>query len=75
LKVRLLPSSPQPFRQAQELTTYLIDDALAIDAGSVGLALPPEAMRKVRDVVITHAHIDHIASLPILVAEVFDTAH
>ncbi len=31
-------------------------------------------MRRIESVIITHAHIDHIASLPILVSEVFDSA-
>ncbi len=72
MKVRLLPSSPLADGQVQTLTSYVIDDALAIDAGSIGLALEPEAMERIRDVVITHTHIDHLASLPLLIAEVFD---
>lgn len=73
MRVRLLPSSPVASTTAQALTTFMVDDHLAIDAGSVGIALEEEPMRKVTNVVVTHTHIDHIASLPILVAEVFDT--
>jgi ribonuclease BN (tRNA processing enzyme) len=73
VKVRLLPSSPLADKQVQTLTSYLIDDALAIDAGSIGLALESDAMERIRDVVITHTHIDHLASLPLLIAEVFDS--
>lgn len=73
MRVRLLPSNPRD-HQIQALTSYLIDDSLVLDAGCVGLALTTEAMQRVRNVIITHAHIDHIATLPILVAEVFDAA-
>jgi cAMP phosphodiesterase len=57
--------------QLQALTCFLINDSLAIDAGSLGLALTPREMRQVRDVLITHTHSDHTASLPIFIAEAF----
>lgn len=55
----------------QNLTTFLIDERLAIDGGSLGFALTPDQMSTVRHIVITHAHSDHTASLPIFVAEAF----
>jgi cAMP phosphodiesterase len=53
------------------LTTFLINDRIAVDAGSLGLALRSEEMPSIRNIVITHAHMDHIASLPIFVADAF----
>lgn len=73
LKVRLLPSSTAPDRQRQFLTTLLVDDTVAIDAGSLAFALTEEELRCVRHVLITHAHMDHTASLPIFISEVFPT--
>jgi ribonuclease BN (tRNA processing enzyme) len=55
----------------QAATTFLVDGALAIDAGSLAFALTPAQQARVRDVVVTHSHMDHIASLPIFVAEQF----
>jgi ribonuclease BN (tRNA processing enzyme) len=56
----------------QHLTSFLIDDSLVLDAGSVGLSASAEALAFVRDVVISHSHIDHIASLPFLVETLLD---
>jgi ribonuclease BN (tRNA processing enzyme) len=48
------------------LTTFLLDGETALDAGCLTDALPLAAQRRVRRVVLTHAHFDHIASLPLL---------
>jgi ribonuclease BN (tRNA processing enzyme) len=49
----------------------LIDDRVTVDAGSIGLALTEPQRRTVRDVIVTHPHMDHIASLPIFVDDLF----
>lgn len=56
---------------AQRLTCFLIDERVTVDAGSIGLALTEEQRRTVRDVIVTHPHMDHIASLPIFVDDLF----
>jgi cAMP phosphodiesterase len=71
LKIRLLPSNVHSSGQLQTLTTFLINDRLTIDAGSISVALMPEEMAQIRHVIITHSHNDHIASLPIFIAEAF----
>ena len=71
MKVRLLPSSAGRDSQYQSLTSFIVDDRLAIDGGSLGFALTPEQIGSIHDVIITHAHSDHTASLPIYVAEAF----
>jgi len=71
LKVKLLRSSTSGDAQRQVMTTFLINDRIAIDGGSLGLALGPRDLPSIRDVVITHAHTDHIASLPIYIADAF----
>jgi ribonuclease BN (tRNA processing enzyme) len=48
------------------LTTFLLDGETALDAGCLTDALPLSAQRRIRRVVLTHAHFDHIASLPLL---------
>jgi len=71
LRIRLLPSSAGRDSQLQCLTSFLIDDRLAVDGGSIGFALTPEQMKTIRHIVVTHAHSDHTASLPIFIAEAF----
>lgn len=66
LRVRLLPSAVSGDGTLQYATSYLIDDSIAVDAGSVGLYGGPEAQRSIRHVLLTHSHSDHIASLPTL---------
>ncbi|MGH9752859.1 MAG: MBL fold metallo-hydrolase [Blastocatellia bacterium] len=47
------------------LTTYLINDTLAIDAGAIAIGLSQEEQLRIRSIIITHAHLDHVFSLPI----------
>ena len=44
---------------------------MTVDAGSLGLALTEAQRHTVRDVIVTHPHMDHIASLPIFVDDLF----
>lgn len=57
----------------QRLTCFLIDDRVTIDAGSIALATTDEQRRTVRDIIITHPHMDHIASMPIFIDDLFGT--
>jgi cAMP phosphodiesterase len=74
LRIQLLPSSFDASghaNAAQRLTCFLIDDQVTVDAGSIGIALNETQRRHVRDVIVTHPHMDHIASLPIFVDDLF----
>lgn len=76
MKVQLLPSTFDSDGRAtldQRLTCYLIDDCVAIDAGSIAIALTAEQRTKVRDIIVTHPHMDHIASLPIFIDDLYPT--
>ena len=76
MKVQLLPSSFDSQGHAtseQRLTCFLIDECVAVDAGSIALALTTEQRGKVRDIIVTHPHMDHIASLPIFIDDLFET--
>lgn len=66
MKIRLLPSSFTQPTQFQSLTSLLINDDLLIDAGSAGFSLSLEEISRIRHIFISHAHMDHIASLPSL---------
>jgi ribonuclease BN (tRNA processing enzyme) len=72
MRVRLLPSACGGTGAApQFLSSYLVGEAIAIDAGSVGLQADLELQRRVRHVFLTHAHLDHVASLPLLVENTY----
>jgi cAMP phosphodiesterase len=76
MKIQLLPStfdaegrvSPE-----QRLTCFLIDDRVAVDAGSLALGLAAGQRDQLRDVIITHAHMDHVATLPIFIDDLFSS--
>ena len=70
MKVELLPSSV-PVSDSQFLVSFLVNAVLAIDAGSVGLMADLSRQERVRHVFLTHEHVDHIASLPILLENVY----
>ncbi len=71
MKVVLLPSAVGGDAQNQYLTSYVINDRLAVDAGSLGFHRTPEEQARVRDVLVSHTHIDHLASLPPFVENVY----
>ena len=76
MKVQLLPSSFESDGSPsarQHLSCMVINDRLAVDAGSLAMAATDEMRRSLRDVVLTHAHLDHIAGLPLFIDDLFAT--
>ena len=76
MRIQLLPSTFDGQGMAtleQRLTCFLIDDCVAVDAGSIAIALTNEQRSKVRDIIVTHPHLDHIASLPIFIDDLYPT--
>jgi cAMP phosphodiesterase len=74
VRIQLLPSTFDEHGNAsleQRLTCFLIDDRVAVDAGSLAIALSDEQRNNVRDIIITHPHMDHIASLPIFIDDLY----
>lgn len=71
LHIQLLPTSPGDRSQIQCLTTFIINGTVALDAGSLGFALQGEELARVGSVILTHSHLDHVASLPMAIAELF----
>jgi cAMP phosphodiesterase len=70
VKFKIVPSTRDGRRQL--LTSYLINDTLAIDAGALAIGLSSEEQLRIRSIVITHAHLDHILSLPLYLTDLFD---
>jgi len=76
VRIQLLPSTFDGRGHAtleQRLTCFLIDDCVAVDAGSLGIALTSDQRSKVRNIIVTHPHMDHIASLPIFIDDLYPT--
>lgn len=51
----------------------VIDDAVTIDAGNLAAGISNNQRSKIRDVILTHAHLDHIAGLPLFIDDLFNT--
>jgi ribonuclease BN (tRNA processing enzyme) len=65
LRITLLPSAAGSDPALQFLTTLLVNDTVAIDAGCLGLSGTLQEQARVRYVFLSHTHMDHLASLPI----------
>ena len=48
------------------LSCFLIDDSLLVDAGSVTSELNLRAQQKIKHILITHIHLDHVLALAML---------
>ena len=55
------------------MTSFLVDGAVALDAGWVSGALALEDQVKVKDILISHSHLDHTCTLPFLIDNNFST--
>ncbi len=74
MKVQLLPSTFDENGRVslrQHLTCFVIDDLIAFDAGSLAMGCTDRHKQTIRDIVISHAHLDHIAGLPLFIDDLF----
>ena len=71
MKVRILPSATDGSDQ-QFLTTFLLNDVVALDAGCLGFYGEPADQARVGNVVLTHSHADHVCSLPTFAMNLMD---
>ncbi len=71
MKICQIPSSVGDGTPRQNLLSWLVNDSIAVDAGSLGLLTPLELQKQVRHIFLTHSHIDHVATLPIFLDNVF----
>ncbi len=76
MRVQLLPSTIDEDGKAsarQHLMSIVIDDCVAVDAGCLAFSCTELQRRHVRDVILTHPHLDHIAGLPMFIDDLFST--
>jgi ribonuclease BN (tRNA processing enzyme) len=53
------------------MSAFLINECLLVDAGTIGQVLDLKDQLKIRDVLISHSHLDHCNALPFFAVNVF----
>src|SRR6188768_2445423 len=53
------------------MTCLLLNETVALDAGSLSQVLSIERQQKIQSIVLTHSHMDHTSSLPFFIENVF----
>lgn len=71
MRVRVLGCSGG-ISQNVATTSFLIDDDILLDAGTGVCDLSLDEMRRIKHIFITHSHLDHITSIPLLADTLFD---
>lgn len=66
MKVRVLGCSGAIAKDCRT-TSFLVGDDLLVDAGTGVGDLTLEEMRRVRHVLLSHSHLDHVAALPLMI--------
>ena len=72
MKIEYIASAVGMAAPHQFLTSFVIDDRVAIDAGAIGVVSPPSRQKRIRHVFLSHSHIDHVATLPLFLDNVYD---
>lgn len=57
--------------RGRHLSCYLLNDTIALDAGSLTHALTYDEQVRVRHVIVSHSHLDHNCSLAFLIDNIF----
>ena len=72
MRITLVPSSTADDSSSyQYLTTVLLNDTVALDAGCLGLYGSVEEQARIKHIFLSHSHIDHLASLPVFLNTIF----
>ena len=71
MKIRVLGAHNMETAQTKH-TCFLVDDSLAIDAGSLMTSLSAEEKNHLRAILLTHRHFDHVRDLPSLGLQTMD---
>jgi ribonuclease BN (tRNA processing enzyme) len=73
VKLTLIPScvggGPEPHQFA---SSCLINDTVVLDAGCIGFHGSAQDQARIKHVLVSHTHMDHIASLPIFIENAYE---
>jgi len=65
MKIRVLGCSGA-IAAGYKTTAFLLDDDVLIDAGTGVADLPLDALARIDHILVTHSHLDHVLSIPLL---------
>lgn len=65
MKLKVLGSSGAEY-PGHSSPAFLIDSSLLLDGGTIGSCLGEDAQWKIKEILITHSHLDHIKAIPFL---------
>lgn len=71
MKVELLSSTVGETAARQFCIAVLINDTVAVDAGTIGLLWPMHRQIAIQNVFLSHSHVDHLATLPLFLDNVY----
>ena len=72
MRIRLLGCHHTETDSAR-LSSFLIDEALALDAGALTSTLSHHEQSAIQAVLVTHEHLDHIRDIPVLALNGLET--
>ena len=65
MKLRVLGCAGAEY-PGSNLTAFLIDGKMLLDAGTIGLGLNESEQWNIKNILLTHSHLDHIKGIPFL---------
>ena len=65
MRIRVLGASGSEVPN-HNLPAFLIDGVILLDAGTIGLSLSDREQFRIKHILITHSHLDHIKGIPFL---------
>ncbi|MEZ6061582.1 MAG: 3',5'-cyclic-nucleotide phosphodiesterase [Planctomycetaceae bacterium] len=72
MKIELVQSTVGEPVTRQFCIAAVVNDSIAVDAGTIGLLWPMKRQLQIRHVFLSHSHIDHVASLPLFLDNVYE---
>ncbi len=70
MRLRVVDAGETGQHFQSSLISYVANDSLAFDAGALAL-MPLAEQRKITSIFLSHSHADHIATLPLLIDNVY----
>lgn len=70
MQLRIVDGSESNQHRQKNLISYVVSDRVAFDAGALGL-MPSPQQKQLTTIFLSHSHADHIATLPLLLENVY----